>query len=196
MVEGVVKCKQGDYEEAYKLIMYGMELNPRKDIKGKLIYNLGCCYAKFRMWKESAECIKEVINDYNASLSVALKDDDLIFLRERVEWLDTLATVRGGYSQKFRVDLKTENRTPVRSPRFFVYGVFSVASMIGVPFLITRFIKALKGIETVGPVAVEGRNLAVNIVVIVVALTLWWQESKVESKVKQKVWRQEDLARL
>lgn len=77
-------------------------MNPNEEEITAALYNLGCAHAKLKQWKPATEALVKAINDHRLKLSVALQDDDLKELRDRREWIDALAEVRGGLSKEVR----------------------------------------------------------------------------------------------
>lgn len=57
-----------------------------------------CAQTRLRQWDAAVDSLTRAVNDYGLKLSVALKDPDLEALRERREWLEGLANMRGAAS--------------------------------------------------------------------------------------------------
>ncbi len=65
--------EQKQFDEAVRLYVLAMEMQPSEDEARAALYNMGCALAKQKQWARATECIVQAVNKYSLKLSVALK---------------------------------------------------------------------------------------------------------------------------
>ena len=66
-------------------------------------------------------------------------------LRERREWMDALDQIKGATSSDSLVRLQGEARAPFRLTRLILVGSLDAGAIVGLLFIISRLVTALKG---------------------------------------------------
>lgn len=188
--------EEKNYQEAVRLFKMAMELKPSEEEASAAMFNLGCAYAKTKQWKEAADAITEAINKYNLRLAAALKDDDLTELRDRREWLDALANIKGGMTTEQRAELRSEAKAPFRFPRLVVFGALLAGAGLGLIIITTRLVSAIQGGEGAPDLQETAVNFGVNSAAV--AVLLWVVRSDLQRREKDvmRTTREELLARL
>lgn len=171
-------------------------MKPNDDEARAALYNLGCALAKQKKWAEASESIVTAINAYKLKLSVALKDDDLVQLRERREWLDALTTVKGGLSRNTKVDLRTEAKAPFRLPRIILFGGLLAGAALGLFVIVLRLIKSLQGGPDAPDLTESLTNLGVNTTAVAVLSFLLYRDVSQKQQAVRITTREELLGRL
>lgn len=151
-----------DAEEAIRLFQLSLAMQPSEDEARAALYNMGCALAKQRRWAEATSRIVSAINDHGLKLVVALRDDDLQELRDRREWLDALATMKGAVSRSTKVDLRTEAKAPFRFPRVVLVGGLLSGAVLALLVGLSRLAGALNGGEGAPDLGETLQNLAIN----------------------------------
>ncbi|GLC51467.1 hypothetical protein PLESTB_000505700 [Pleodorina starrii] len=188
--------EQKDVDEAVRLYRLSLDMKPNEDEARAALYNLGCALAKQKKWAEASESIVRAINDYKLKLAVALKDDDLKQLRERREWMDALARVKGGISRGTKVDLRTEAKAPFRLPRIILFSGLLGSAAIGLVIIIGRLVKSIAGGPDAPDLTESLTNLGVNTVAVAVLSYLLYRDVSQKQEAVRITTREEVMGRL
>ncbi|KAI7840112.1 hypothetical protein COHA_006153 [Chlorella ohadii] len=135
----------GDTEGALALFLRAQQLSPNADEACAACYNAACAQTRLRQWDAAVASLTSAVNDYGLKLSVALKDPDLEALRERREWLEGLANMRGGINDQQYVRLRSEAKAPFRLTRIIFLGGLAVGAALGLFIITGRLLAALAG---------------------------------------------------
>eukprot|EP00775_Hariotina_reticulata_P014332 gene14332-58_t len=185
-----------DYDESVRLFKAALQLQPSSEEACAALFNLGCAYAKQRKYKEASEAIGRAVNEYGLKLTVALKDDDLRELRDTRDWMDMLASVKGGLSREQKVQLRTEAKAPFRLARIILFGGLGIGAAIGLVIIIGRLAAAIRGGEGAPDLTESLTNLGVNVAAVAVLSFLVGRDLQAGQKAQKVTSREEELSRL
>ncbi|CAD7695268.1 unnamed protein product [Ostreobium quekettii] len=193
---GLKTLEAGDVEAALGLFNRAMDFGPNQEEATAAKYNAACCLAKLKRWKEAADGVVEVVNDYNLKLKVAMEDGDLEELRDTREWREALAMMKGGLTEEQRVKLRAETKAPFRLPRLYLFGGLLAGAGFGLLIILARLAAALKGGEGAPDLQESITNLGINLAAVVVLGFLFYRDVSQSDKDAAVTAREEALGAL
>mmetsp|Transcript_28966 Transcript_28966/g.81575 ORF Transcript_28966/g.81575 Transcript_28966/m.81575 type:complete len:439 (+) Transcript_28966:185-1501(+) len=187
---------EGRVEEALEGFLAALEMRPNDDEARAAHYNAACCYTKLGQWEEAADNIITATNKYDLKFMVAVKDPDLQRLRERPEFDRVVSESRGGLTQEQYVKIRQEARSPFMLARTIILGGLSAGAGLGLLFIVTRLIAALKGGPGAPDLQESLQNLGINsgVLAVLVLLLIW--DSRKKDREMGVIEREESLGKL
>ena len=187
---------KSDYQGALALFQRALTLNPNEDEARAALYNAACALTKLKRWQEAADAVVAAVNDHNLKLAVALRDPDLVLLRERREWNEALSKAAGGITNQTYVKLRAEAKSPFRFSRIFLFGALAAGAGIGLFIITGRLVAALRGGQGAPELQETAQNFAINLAALSALLFLLYRDFTGERKDLDIIEREEQLASL
>ncbi|GHP12281.1 hypothetical protein PPROV_001100900 [Pycnococcus provasolii] len=163
--------------KALNLFNRAKGMAPNDDEMRAALYNGACCDVQLGNWDDAADALRVCINDYDLKFSVLLSDPDMAPFRERREFDELGAEVRGGNpDSKSKVRLRAEARNPFRFSRMTVLGGLDLGAFVGLIIITAKLVGQLANGGAPAQPLIEGeeaetiatslQNFAINLVAV------------------------------